>query len=87
MGASNGSPLLAWIHRVTPRRRNTYTAYSIGCVIAWAVLWAILAATAKKETLSHVLPVFLGWGIGWLSATIARAVYPPPKKRLLGPPS
>jgi hypothetical protein len=23
--------------------------------------------------------VFGGWWIGWLSATIARAVYPPPK--------
>jgi hypothetical protein len=26
--------------------------------------------------------VFGGWWIGWLSATIARAVYPPPKRHL-----
>jgi hypothetical protein len=87
MEAPNNSPVLAWIHRVTPRRLSTYTAYSIGCAIAWALLWAILATTADKETLRRVLLVFLGWCIGWLSATIARAVYPPPKKRLLGPQS
>ena len=61
MEASNGSPILAWIHRITPRRLNTYTAYSIGCAIAWALLWTILAATGKKETQSHVLLIFLGW--------------------------
>jgi hypothetical protein len=26
--------------------------------------------------------VFAGWVIGWLSATIARAIYPPPKRRI-----
>jgi hypothetical protein len=26
--------------------------------------------------------VFAGWWIGWLSATIARAVYPPPKRHI-----
>ena len=62
---------------------NTYTAYSIGCAIAWAVLWIILATTAKKETLNDVLMVFTGWLIGWTSATLARSLYPPPKKRLL----
>jgi hypothetical protein len=59
---------------------NTYTAYSIGCFVAWAVLWAILAATEKKTTLGYIFAIFFGWCIGWLSATIARAVYPPPQK-------
>jgi hypothetical protein len=27
--------------------------------------------------------VFLGWVIGWISATIARAVYPAPRRTLL----
>lgn len=53
---------------------------SIGSFGAWAVLWAILAATEKKVTLGYIFAIFFGWCIGWLSATIARAVYPPPKK-------
>jgi ABC-type nitrate/sulfonate/bicarbonate transport system permease component len=80
MEASTGSGFLNWIHRKTPPRMNTYTAYSIGTFIAWGVLWAILAVTAKKVTLGYILAIFFGWCIGWLSATIARAVYPPPKK-------
>jgi hypothetical protein len=38
------------------------------------------AATEKKVTLGYIFAIFFGWCIGWLSATIARAVYPPPKK-------
>lgn len=76
MEASKGNPLFR-----PPLR--TYTAYSIGCAIAWAVLWLILALTAKKETLDDVLLVFGGWVIGWVSATLARSLYPPPKKMLL----
>jgi hypothetical protein len=55
-------------------RLHTYTAYSIGCAIAWA---AVLAVAHRKE--GEVLPVFAGWVIGWTSATIARYVYPPPR--------
>jgi len=66
MQASNGHPFLR------PARLDNYTAYSIGCAVAWAVVWAILAATAKKETLGYVLAIFIGWVIGWTSATIAR---------------
>jgi len=57
--------------------------HSIGCAIAWAVLWLILALTAKKDILDGVLLVFIGWVIGWISATLARSHYPPPKKMLL----
>ena len=64
-----------------PRRFNSYTAYSIGCAVAWGIVWALAEAIDPKRTL-HVLPwVFGGWVVGWLSATIARAVYPPPKPR------
>jgi hypothetical protein len=76
MDASKSNPLFR-----APMR--TYTAYSIGCVIAWAVLWLILALTAKKDVLNGVLLVFIGWVIGWVSATLARSLYPPPKKMLL----
>jgi len=33
----------------------------------------------------NILIVFAGFVIGWLSATIARYVYPPPKKYRSGP--
>ena len=76
MEASKGNPLFR-----APMR--TYTAYSIGCAIVWAVLWVILALTAKKDVQDGVLLVFIGWVIGWTSATLARSLYPPPKKMLL----
>lgn len=80
MEASAGSGFLVWIHRVTPARMNTYTAFSIGTFIAWAVIWAVLGATEKKVTLGYIFAIFCGWCIGWATATIARALYPPPKK-------
>lgn len=58
---------------------KTYTAYSIGCAVVWAVILAAVASEASKETKRTFSLVFLGWGIGWLSATIAMVVYPPPK--------
>jgi len=61
------------------RRLSSYTAYSIGCAIVWAVLFAIGAAHPKNTDHTIVL-VFSGWVLGWLSATIGRYVYPPPKK-------
>ena len=42
-------------HRLfRPGPLNTYTAYSIGSFVAWAVLWAILAATESKKTLGYI---------------------------------
>ena len=61
-------------------RLRTYTAYSIGCAIVWIMLIAIGVATGKTSTQHTVLFVILGWALGWTSATIARYVYPPPKK-------
>jgi hypothetical protein len=57
---------------------NTYTAYSIGCGIVWALILLATASQASSARFHQVLLVFFGWAIGWLSATIARAVYPPP---------
>jgi hypothetical protein len=57
-------------------RTRCYTAYSVGVGIVWAgLLW--LAPADKRHT---IFLVFGGFVIGWLSATIARYVYPPPKK-------
>ena len=60
-------------------RPSTYTAYSIGCAVAWAVLLAVVAAGKGKRDMRNVLLVFYGWVMAWVSNTIARAVYPPPR--------
>jgi flagellar biosynthesis protein FliR len=62
-------------------RTRTYTAYGIGCAVVWAVLLAVAAAKASNHSMHTILLVFYGWVIGWVSATIARFVYPPPKSR------
>jgi hypothetical protein len=61
---------------------RTYTAYSIGCAIVWAAILAVVGKTSSDDTRDHVRLASLGWVMGWLSATIARAVYPPPKASL-----
>jgi hypothetical protein len=33
-----------------------------------------------KESMQPILLVFFGWCIGWVSETIARYIYPPPKR-------
>lgn len=62
-------------------RLNTYTAYSLGCAVVWAVLLAAVATVATTAKLHVFLLLFAGWVIGWISATIARFAYPPPKSR------
>jgi hypothetical protein len=62
-------------------RFNTYKAYTVGCVIAWAVLWIVVGTQSSETTKERVLFAFLGSVLGWASATIARAVYPPPTHR------
>ncbi len=56
---------------------RTYAAYSIGCLFVWAIILAVVESFDKNSVRHAVLLVFLGWVIGWTSATIARAVYPP----------
>jgi ABC-type proline/glycine betaine transport system substrate-binding protein len=60
------------------RSLHTYTAYSIGCAVVWAVILGLVAATGSKDKQQTMRLVFLGWASGWLSATIARAVFPHP---------
>jgi hypothetical protein len=64
------------------RFRNSYTGYSIGCAIVWSVILAWVSAAADPGTRQKLVIVSGGWWIGWLSATIARALYPPPKRRI-----
>lgn len=39
----------------------------------------VASVLASESTRHTILLVFAGFAIGWLSATIARSVYPPPK--------
>ncbi|HUC36927.1 MAG TPA: hypothetical protein VMR97_07375 [Acidimicrobiales bacterium] len=63
-------------------KRRNYWVYSIGCFLVWSILLALAAAKAKNGTFHNVLLVFAGWILCWVSATIARFVYPPPKRWL-----
>ena len=80
MEASTGSGLLTWIHRKTPARMNTYTAYSIGDFAAWAVLWAILAATEKKVTLGYIFAIFSDGALGGSPPRSAEPSIRPPRR-------
>ncbi|OBF59713.1 hypothetical protein A5756_04410 [Mycobacterium sp. 852002-53434_SCH5985345] len=60
--------------------RATYTGYSIGCAFTWAVILSVVAVL-YPDRLRTFLLVGGGWLIGWISATIARSVYPPPKRQ------
>ena len=53
--------------------RRSYEAYSSGCALVWLVILAITAGTyeSKRRTIQLTCA-------GWLSATIARQVYPAP---------
>ncbi len=58
--------------------KPTYAGFAISCAIAWAIIWVLLATLASTLTVHRMAYVFLGWVIGFTTATIARAVYPRP---------
>lgn len=64
----------------TNSRMNTFTVYSIGVAITWAILLMVTWLFAPARKRRTVFLVFGGFTIGWTSAAIARYVYPPPKK-------
>jgi hypothetical protein len=60
---------------------RTYVGYSIACAAVWAVILSAVWTHADGG-IRHTFTVFFGgWAIGWLSASIGRVVYPPPKPR------
>ncbi len=62
---------------------RNYWAYSVGCFIVWAVILTVRVVFWGGSSTTHtVLSVFAGWCIAWISTTIARFVYPPPKRWL-----
>jgi hypothetical protein len=65
--------------RLLRRYSRTYVGYSIACAVVWAVVLAAVW-TQTGDVTRHTFTVFFGgWAIGWLSASIGRVVYPPPK--------
>jgi len=61
-------------------RRRNYWIYSAGLAIAWAVVLILTRTIRGSESTQTILLVFSGFCIGWVSTTIARYVYPPPKR-------
>lgn len=61
-------------------RLNNYTAYSLGCAAVWGVILLIAQSVANAETRRAMQLGCGAWWSGWTSATIARVIYPPPKK-------
>jgi len=60
--------------------KRSYWAYSIGLAIAWVVILGAVGVRTDKSHLHTVFLVFCGFAIAWTSGTIARYIYPPPKK-------
>ncbi|MBO0864435.1 MAG: hypothetical protein J2P16_05110 [Mycobacterium sp.] len=67
--------------RLIRKKFSTYTAYSTACALVWAVILTVVLTQAGDTTRHTFALVCGGWWIGWLSATIGRVVYPPPKPR------
>jgi hypothetical protein len=61
-------------------RLRNYWFYSASLAIVWIVVLILTRAVGSAEKAHTTLLVFLGFCIGWVSTTIARYVYPPPKR-------
>ena len=67
------------IRFLTSERLRNYWSYSIGCAIAWAIILIVVLMTRGKAVAKLVMLIFFGYWIAWVSGTIARYAYPPPK--------
>ncbi len=68
------------LRAIRSRLENTYTGYSIGCAAVWAALLATGRGLLDAKNWDMLRLGAAGWWAGWLSATIARVGYPPPRK-------
>jgi hypothetical protein len=66
-------------HRRSSRLRNYWT-YSAAVLIVWLAILGIVSIVSPHAKLHNFELLFGGWAIGWVSTTIARYVYPPPKR-------
>ena len=62
--------------------RRNYWVYSIGCGVVWAILLAVNATRASPKNFHTVELLCAGFTIAWVSGTIARYVYGPPRRWL-----
>jgi hypothetical protein len=62
------------------RRFRNYWAYSAGLAVAWAIVLFLAMVLRGPDGEQTYLLVFGGFCIGWVSTTIARYVYPPPRR-------
>ncbi len=81
MPGCRNHPAASYAGKVEMKKRGTYTAYSLSCAVVWAVILIFVGTQADDEKRKAVRAGFFGWWSGWTSATIARAVYPPPRRR------
>jgi hypothetical protein len=61
-------------------RLNSYTGYSIGCAGVWGVILLLGRRRLDSQTRNTLWVACGGWWMGWMSATIARIGYPPPRR-------
>ncbi|HLG65769.1 MAG TPA: hypothetical protein VKY19_27865 [Ktedonosporobacter sp.] len=61
-------------------RFRNFWIYSAGLAVAWAIVLMLVLMIRGSEGAQPVLLAFYGFCIGWVSTTIARYVYPPPKR-------
>jgi hypothetical protein len=66
--------------------RRNYWVYSAGLLVAWGVVLLVVPVLRRQSAEREVLPVFEGFCIGWVTTTIARYVYPPPRRWTPQPP-
>lgn len=56
--------------------RKSYRRYSAGLLIAWAIVLGLIWWLNGEPALESASKVCMGFFLGWLSATIARYLYP-----------
>ena len=61
-------------------RFRNYWIYSAGLAVVWAIILIVVFTTRGAGVGDTLLLVFGGYCIGWVTTTIARFVYPPPKR-------
>lgn len=62
------------------RASDTYTRYGIGSAVVWVVLLVAGRVVLDAKNWERLRLGAATWWAGWLSATIARVGYPPPRK-------
>lgn len=62
------------------RLRRNYWTYSFGLALGWAIALLLTRAIRGNSAAERAQLVFAGYCLGWVSTTIARYVYAPPKK-------